>query len=133
MNNQPSCEPGGVSAEIVSGNQFIRVVHLHKKGDFVQGHTHNFDHNTVVFKGSINIKQNGEKIGQDFYAPGHPNIGKHSSHAFIDKNIEHGFTALEDDVIVWCMYSHRDAQGEVVQEFTGWKDVVEYKKIDPYR
>lgn len=112
MNKHPNCELGGVSAEIMSGNLFIRKVHLHNKGDIVQGHTHNFDHNTIIFKGAVTVKR-GNTV-EDFVAP---------AHLFIDKNIEHEFTALEDGVELWCVYSHRDPQGEVVQEHKGWNNL----------
>lgn len=109
-----------LDTEIISGNIFIRPVKLLNKGDFVQGHKHNFDHTTIVFKGSILIKQNNGKE-QNFYSPGNPNKqSDDSSHALICKDTEHLITALEDNTIFWCVYSHRTPQGEVSLENTGW-------------
>lgn len=102
--------------EWVSGNIFIRPNKLPKKGDFVGGHEHNFDHTTIVFKGAIHVKANlpnGSVIERDFTAP---------AHVLIRKDVTHEITALADDTEFWCVYSHRTPQGDVVQEYDGWMD-----------
>lgn len=102
--------------EWVSGNIFIRPMQFAKAGEKREGHTHNFDHTTVVFKGAVHVKAklpNGTVIERDFAAPGH---------FLVKAEVEHEITALADDTEAWCVYSHRNAQGEVVQEFTGWED-----------
>lgn len=101
--------------EIVSGNIFIRPNALLPKGHIIQGHKHKFDHTTIVFTGSIHIKkvENGKVIEQDFKAP---------SHALIKADVEHEITSLEDNTTYWCVFSHRNSQGEVVQEWSGWHE-----------
>lgn len=104
--------------EWVSGSIFIRRVRLTKDGKPMDGHNHKFDHTTIIFIGAVRIKQRWYRDGQmftkeeDFTAP---------AHAFIDKNIDHEITALSDRAEFWCVYSHRDAQGNVVLENKGWK------------
>lgn len=93
--------------EWVSGNIFIRAIHL-DAGESVPAHKHNFDHTSIVFKGAVFVKtpeRNGE-----FRAP---------AHCLIKKDVLHEITALEDGTEFWCVYAHRDAQGEVVQEANG--------------
>lgn len=100
--------------ELVSGNIFIRKNPMPKAGDFVAGHKHNFDHTTVVFKGAVHVKAtlpNGTVIERDFVAP---------THFLVKADAEHEIMATADDTEFWCVYSHRNAQGDVVQEANGW-------------
>lgn len=102
--------------EWVSGNIFIRKSWIDKKGGFIPGHKHNFDHTTIVFRGSIHVKAtlpDGSIIERDFVAP---------SHFLVKKDVTHLITALEDDSEFWCIYSHRNAQGEVIQVWDGWRE-----------
>lgn len=100
--------------ELASGNVFIRKNPLAKAGDFVDGHKHNFDHTTIVFKGAVHVKAtlpNGTMIERDFIAP---------AHFLVRADVEHEITAMADDSEFWCVYSHRNAQGDVVQDANGW-------------
>ncbi len=84
------------------------------KGQVTQGHTHNFDHLTIVFTGGIHIKAkmpDGSTLERDFFAP---------SDCLIRADVEHEITALMDDTEYWCIYSHRFPQGQVSMEETGW-------------
>jgi quercetin dioxygenase-like cupin family protein len=102
--------------EIRSGNIFIRRNPLPKVGDKVDGHTHNFDHTTIVFLGSVRVRAtrpDGKIREQVFEAP---------SHFLVYRDVEHEITALEDNTLFWCVYSHRDPQGRVVQEWDGWNE-----------
>lgn len=101
--------------EWVSGNIFIRPMRFDKAGDKRDGHKHNFDHTTIVFKGAVRVKAtlpNGAKIDRTFTAP---------SHFLVKADVEHEITATADDTEAWCVYSHRTPQGEVVQEYNGWE------------
>ena len=101
--------------EWASGNIYIRPNKLEKVGDDREGHTHNFDHTTIFLKGSFHVEAtlpNGERIDRDFTAP---------SHCLIRADVKHKITALEAESEFWCVYSHRNAQGEIVQEWNGWE------------
>ena len=100
--------------ELVSGNIFIRKNQRMKTGDVVAGHTHNFDHTTIVFSGAVHVKAvspDGRVIEKDFFAP---------THFLVKAEVRHEITALQDNTEFWCVYSHRTPQGEVSQETTGW-------------
>jgi len=102
--------------EWVSGNVYIRPNDLPRKGDKVDGHTHNFDHTTIVFRGSVHVKAvtpAGTVIEQDFVAP---------SHFLVKANVHHEIVALEDNTTFWCVYSHREPQGRVTLDFNGWQE-----------
>lgn len=102
--------------EWISGNIFIRPNALLHKGHVIDGHKHKFDHTTIVFQGSIHVKKtelDGSVTEKILKAP---------AHLLIKADIEHQITSLEDDTTYWCVFAHRDAQGEVVQEYDGWHE-----------
>lgn len=104
--------------DLVSGNIFIREMIL-KEGDVVNGHTHNFDHTTFVPKGSVKI----EILDED----GNPKTTVVKKAGFrnwvlIKANACHRLTALEDDTVCHCIYSHNTPQDEISQVYTGWED-----------
>jgi len=97
-----------------SGNVFIRPNTLKIAGEFTDGHEHNFDHTTIVFTGSVRVEAvypDGKTRTQEFYAPAHFLVKAHAHHKII---------ALEDNTVFWCVYSHRNAQGEVTTQNIGW-------------
>lgn len=90
-------------AEFPCGNLFVRTNPLANTGDKVDGHKHNFDHMTIVFKGTINVKAvlpSGEKINQDYTAP---------DFFLVKRDVEHEITALAPDTEFWCVFA-RDAK-----------------------
>lgn len=100
--------------ELVLGNIFVRR-NLGKKGDVVQGHTHNFDHATFVAAGVVEVVQQ------------RPNQAAktrvfHAGDVFlVYADTHHQITFLEDGQFN-CIYSHRDHQGRVVEHYTGWEE-----------
>ena len=99
-----------------SGNVFIRPNTLDHAGDVTHGHAHQFDHTTIVMEGAVRIRAtlpDGRVIDREFRAP---------AHALILAGVEHEITALEDQTVYWCIYSHRSPQGEVVLQHNGWGD-----------
>jgi hypothetical protein len=106
--------------EWISGNIFIRPNQLATAGDVTEGHTHNFDHTTIVYKGAIHVKAtlpDGTVIERAF-GEGTGN----GRHCLIRADVTHEITALVDDTEYWCVYSHREPQGEISQVFTGWQE-----------
>lgn len=91
--------------ERVSGNIFIRPSGILAAGKTMPRHRHNFDHTTIVFSGAIRIVPDGGEA-VELRAP---------AEYLVLASVEHEITALEDGTVYWCVYSHRSAQGEVVQ------------------
>jgi len=59
------------SVEQAIGNIYVRPFQLEKSGDVIQGHTHNFDHTTMILKGGVHCKASlpdGRVIERDFWA-----------------------------------------------------------------
>lgn len=114
--------------ERVLGNIFTRTMYFAKAGEVVHGHTHNFDHVTLVLAGGVRIKYgrkiNGEMVFEgerEFYAPKQMNgDGGQEAQVLIKKDIFHEITALEDNTHCWCVFAHRDPDtGEVVETWNG--------------
>ena len=100
------------------GNVFVRQMPFEKAGDQVQGHRHNFDHVTYVVRGGLRI----ERLDDDGNVL--KVVEKRARDGFnwllIEAGKVHRITALEDKSLGHCIYAHRNAQGEVVQEYDGW-------------
>jgi len=97
--------------EWVSGNILIRPNGPYPKGHIVFGHAHNFDHTTFVMVGAIRLREIGGRT-VELTAP---------AHALVRAGVYHEITSLVDGSVFWCVYSHRDPQGGVVQRFNGWE------------
>lgn len=100
--------------EYASGNIYIRKNPM-KKGQIVPSHAHSMDHTTIFFSGSFRVRAvtpEGNRVKRDFTAP---------DSCLIKKEVLHEIECLEDGEF-WCVYSHVNAQGEIVQEYTGLWD-----------
>ena len=85
-----------ISVSCVS-SVYVRQMHFAKAGDVEQGHSHQFDHQTLLAKGSLKIVLEGvETVYQA------PHI------IFIRKDHRHELTALEDDTLCYCIHALRD-------------------------
>ncbi len=103
--------------ELVLGNVFIRPMVFEKAGQVVEGHSHNFDHVTYCAKGSMKIeKLDGDKV----VATTVKRAADQYNSVLILAGIHHRLTALEDGTIGHCIYAHRNAQGDVLQDYDGW-------------
>ena len=96
-------------SEFACGNIFIRTKGKLTKGQIIEGHKHNFDHTSLVLSGAIRLTKNGETT--ECRAP---------SWVLIEAGVEHQIEVLEEGTVFWCVYAHRNPQGEIVQEYTGW-------------
>lgn len=87
------------------GNIWVRGHYMHKAG-FTNGggHTHNFDHITLLATGSILVEVEGFEP-KEFIAP---------TFITIDKNHCHKFTALTDEVVYYCVFAMKDMDGEII-------------------
>jgi quercetin dioxygenase-like cupin family protein len=75
-------------------NVWARQMHFLKAGDHETQHTHQFDHLTLLAKGSLEVTTNGEVTV--FTAP---------HMIFISKDSIHSMTALEDNTVAYCIHS----------------------------
>lgn len=81
-------------------NVFVKMHYFEKEGDTHEGHSHTFDHITLLATGSVLMTH--DKGQQEFKAP----------HLIVTpKGIKHQFTALEPNTIFCCVHAIRDGDG----------------------
>jgi hypothetical protein len=89
------------------GNIWVRQNVLDKAGDSFGGHTHHFDHVSLLTKGKVRIEVEGHP-DKEFTAP---------TFIVINKDHKHNFVALVDDVNWYCVFALRDLDGQVMEIF----------------
>ena len=104
----------GIPASKISvvANTWIKQMHFVNAGDMNDGHTHIFDHQTLLGKGRVKVTVNGKV--SEFTAP---------TIIFIKAGLEHQIEALEDDTICYCIHAIRD--GERVEDIIDPDDIPE--------
>jgi hypothetical protein len=93
-------------------NTWVKQMNFVKAGDVNDGHTHIFDHQTLLAKGKVKVTVNGKD--SEFTAP---------TIIFIRAGFEHQIEALEDDTICYCIHAIRD--GERVEDIIDPADIPE--------
>jgi quercetin dioxygenase-like cupin family protein len=81
-------------------NLFSRQMHFKKAGDIEHGHTHPFDHLTLLAAGSLRVTVNGKAT--DFTAP---------HMIYIKAEFNHELVALEDNTVAFCIHALRKGNG----------------------
>lgn len=84
-------------------NLFSRQMHFENVGDIEYGHTHQFDHLTLLAHGSLEITVEGVK--SVFTAP---------KMIYIHKDKLHELVALEPNTVAYCIHALRGLDGEVL-------------------
>lgn len=84
-------------------NVYTRMMHFEKAGDVEVGHTHAYDHGTLLSSGAVLYEvldsSNGNTTAsKEFHAP---------AFIFVDKNKFHRLTALQDDTVCACIHALR--------------------------
>lgn len=77
-------------------NLFSRMMRFENAGDVEQGHTHAFDHLTLLASGTLKVTVDGQATV--FTAP-------HMIYIKADKN--HELVALEDNTVAYCIHALR--------------------------
>jgi quercetin dioxygenase-like cupin family protein len=88
-------------------NLFSRMMHFKSAGDVEHGHTHAFDHLTLLASGSLRVTVEGKTT--DFKAP-------HMIYIHKDKN--HELVALEDNTVAYCIHALRDRNSNEILDPT---------------
>lgn len=81
-------------------NLFSRQMHFKKAGDTEHGHTHPFDHLTLLASGSLRVTVNDETT--EFKAP---------HMIYIKAEFNHELVALEDNTVAFCIHALRKGNG----------------------
>lgn len=91
-------------------NVYIRLMSFKNKGDYENGHSHTYDHTTVLSSGAIKYEvldsPNGGILAEKtFNAP---------DMVFVEKNKFHRITALEDNTVCSCTHAIRTIDEDLV-------------------
>lgn len=87
-----------------AGNVFARQMLFQKVGDVEAEHSHQFDHLTLLAKGSLEVTVDGET--RTFVAP---------HMIWIAKDKGHRLVALEDGTLAFCIHAVRGQDGEPLE------------------
>jgi hypothetical protein len=79
-------------------NLWSRMMHFESVGDTEYGHTHQFDHLTLLAKGKLKVTVEG--IATEFEAP---------HMIYIQKDKNHELVALEAGTVAYCIHALRVA------------------------
>jgi quercetin dioxygenase-like cupin family protein len=78
-------------------NLYSRMMRFEKAGDIEIGHTHQFDHLTLLAKGKLKVTVEG--VATEFTAP---------HMIYIHKDKRHELEALTDETVAYCIHALRD-------------------------
>jgi hypothetical protein len=92
-------------------NIYIRMMHFRHIGDIEEGHTHPFDHVSLLSFGKAKVTVDGNS--KTFEAP---------QMIFIAKEKVHMIEALEDGTVMLCIHAIRD--GERVEDIIDPKSLI---------
>lgn len=95
---------------VAVSNVYSRLMHFVNKGDIEVGHSHTYDHATLLSNGSVLYEvldgPNGNTVAsKEFKAPGY---------IFVEKEKYHRITALEDDTVCACIHALRTIDEEII-------------------
>lgn len=98
----------------ISGPVGFRRFVLEKVCESGVNHKHNYDHTTFVHRGKVRISivdDNEVVLASREYEAG--------SFVHVPANQRHIVKALEPNTVYFCVFSHRDFDGLVTQEYHG--------------
>jgi quercetin dioxygenase-like cupin family protein len=85
-------------------NLYSRMMHFKQAGDIEIGHTHQFDHLTLLAKGMLKVTVEG--VATVFTAP---------HMIYIHKDKVHELEALTNETVAYCIHALRDKDtGEIL-------------------
>jgi len=92
-------------------NVYTRLMHFENEGDIELGHSHDFDHGTLVSSGSLLV----EVLDPVTQNPISQKTIDAPNFVFIEKNKFHRLTALADDTVCACIHALRTNDAELLE------------------
>ena len=90
------------------GNIWVRSHKMNKGDDNGGGHTHHFDHISLLISGKLLVEVEGYS----------PKIFTAPKFIVVKKEHKHRFTALEDNTVYYRVFALRDIDGEVTDIYS---------------
>ena len=97
-------------------NVFVKMIRLNEVGDLECGHSHTFDHITMLSTGAVLMRANGQEV--EHVAP---------KLIVTPKGIKHEFEAIQPNTTLCCIHAIRD--GDDVDDVAP-QDVPLHKAMD---
>lgn len=82
------------------------------------GHEHNYDHTTIVIRGRLRITYH-QLQADGSWAVSKVEEASQGAAVFIAAGLRHTLKALDDNTQYMCVFSHRDFDGLVTQDYVG--------------
>ena len=101
-------------------NVWVRQKIFTKVGEEIGGHKHKYDHLSILARGEVQLRV--DDTIKVFKAP---------TFIVIPKDKVHNATALTDDVLWYCVFAHRDIDGEVFDSEINAMPDMECHNIEP--
>lgn len=101
----------------INGPLGLRRFRLEKTCDESVGHEHNYDHVTLVHRGRLKVLYRYVKEGQEIV--GETREYEAGEFFTVKASVRHTLKALEPDTEYFCIFSHRDLDGVVLQQYRG--------------
>jgi len=102
---------------ILVSNLWVKQMHFENPGDKMQGHSHKFDHPTLVATGSVKVTVEG--ISTVFRAP---------HIIFIAKDKVHEIEAIEPGTVAYCIHPIRGEKQEDIYDHSQIPAGIQYPK-----
>lgn len=96
----------------------IRRELLEKTCQEAVGHSHNYDHTTIVIRGRLQITYRQLQTDGTYVVIKTEEAAQGSA-VFIAAEVHHTLKALDDNTQYMCVFSHRDFDGLVTQTYVG--------------
>lgn len=94
----------GITHDIqIADNVFVRMMRFKKAGTEYDGHSHKFDHISLLAAGSVRMKHDKNGGGEQVFSAPYLIV--------VSKGVEHQFTSLEDNTVLCCIHAVRDGDG----------------------
>lgn len=90
----------------IVGNVWIKLMTFNNVGDYIPGHTHSFDHPTLLCQGSVEVNVDGHIT--KFAAP---------AIIYIERKTIHKLTALEPNTVASCIHG-------IGEELSGASEII---------
>lgn len=98
---------------LACSNVYSRMMLFKQAGDQEQGHKHDYNHGTLLSKGRLLVQKLDDSgaitSSKVFTAP---------SFIFVEKDVKHLLTAVEDDTVAVCIHALRDVDQEIIDPST---------------
>lgn len=104
-----------------------RVIDFDRAGERLEGHYHNFPHDTFCSRGRLQVDVT-DALRTEVKQSRVLDAGES---CLIRAGELHTLTALADNTRANCIYAHRTPRGEIVQEYTGWDEAYTNRSNPP--